>query len=130
MDVGDSLVTQVHGRKKWIFVEPEYVTTLQSYGGYFNLFFAAGYDVHLEAIPLEVPVSEVITSPGDVLYFPAMTFHAVANLDDVTLGIDQPCLDVGGSLLRHWLCAIGCLLNPRMIWKVMKDAFDWQAEWT
>jgi len=121
MDVGDSLFTQVYGRKKWIFADNNYATTLQIYGENLNLFYSAGYDVHLEPAPPEVPMKEVILHPGDVVYFPAMTFHAVSNIDDVSLGIDQPCMDFGGSLRRHWLCTICSLLNPWMIVKVIKQ---------
>lgn len=121
MDVGDSLFTQVYGRKKWIFIDPDYVTSLQSHGASLNLFYASGYDVHLEAVPPEVPFKETTLYPGDVLYFPAMTFHAISNLDDVTLGIDQASFDVGGALRRHWLCTICSLFNPWTIIKVIKQ---------
>lgn len=120
-DVGDSILTQVVGRKKWLFVEPEYATTMKTYGEAMNLFYSTGYDVHLEAAPPEVFIKETILYPGDVLYFPSFTFHAVANLDDTTLIVDQPCMDFGGSLMRHWLCAVSSLLNPFMILKVAKQ---------
>lgn len=107
--------------KKWIFVEPEYATSLKILGEPLNLFYSTGYDVHLETVPPEVIIKEVIMHPGDVLYFPSFSFHAVSNLDDVTMMIDQPCMDFGGSLYRHWLCAIASLLNPWMILKVIKQ---------
>jgi hypothetical protein len=121
MDVGDSLFTQVYGRKKWLFADPEYATALQLQGESMNLFYTTGYDVHLEPAPFEVPIKEVILHPGDVVYFPAMTWHAVVNLDDITLGIDQPCMDFGGAFMRHWLCATCSFLNPFMILKVIKQ---------
>jgi len=121
MDVGDSLFTQVYGRKKWSFVDPAYATTLQTYGENLNLFYSTGFDVHLESVPAEVPIKEVILHPGDVVYFPAMMFHAISNIDDVTLGIDQPCMDFGGAFRRHWLCTVCSLLNPWMIVKVIKQ---------
>merc|ERR1719446_415825 len=96
MDVGDSLFTQVYGRKKWIFADPNYATTMHLYGEHMNLFYSTGIDIHYEAAPPEVPMKEVILYPGDTVYFPSMTFHAVTNLDPVTLGIDQPCMDFGG----------------------------------
>jgi len=121
MDVGDSFFTQVYGRKKWVFVEPNYATTLQLQGEKQNLFYTTGYDVHLEPLPAEVVLKEVILHPGDVAYFPAMHFHAVSNLDEVTLGIDQPCMDFGGALRRHWLCTLCSMLNPGMLVKVFKQ---------
>lgn len=123
MDVGSSFFTQVYGRKKWLFADPEYATTLQLYGESMNLFFSTGYDVHLEPAPPEVPIKEVILHPGDVVYFPAMTLHAVVNMDEETLGIDQPCMDFGGSLRRHWLVTVSSMLNPFMILKVFKQFF-------
>jgi hypothetical protein len=120
MDVSDSLFTQVYERKRWTFVDPEYATNLQIYGNSLNMVYISGYDVHHEPIPQEVPIKEVILHPGDVVYFPPMTFHAVENLDDITFGIDQPSFDAVGALYRHWLCALCSFLNPRMVWKAVK----------
>jgi len=121
MDVSDSLFTQVYGRKKWYFVDSNYATNLQIYGHTFNLVYISGFDVHREPVPPEVPIKEVILHPGDIVYFPAMTFHAVENLDDVTLGIDQPNFDMVGSFQNHWLCALCSVLNPYMIVKAVKQ---------
>jgi hypothetical protein len=121
MDVSDSLFTQVYGRKRWLFVDPEYATDLQIYGNALNMVFISGYDVHREAVPPEVPVKEVTVHPGDIVYFPPMTFHAVENLDDVTLGIDQPNFDAVGALKRHWLCGLCTILDPYMIYKAVKQ---------
>jgi len=120
-DLGDSLFTQVAGRKKWLFVDPEYATSLQIFGFTMNLVYLAGYDVHREPLPPEVPVKEVILNPGDVVYFPPMTFHAVKNLDDVTVGIDELSFDAAGGFRRHWFCTLFTILNPNMIWKVFKQ---------
>jgi len=73
IDIGNSFVTQVAGRKKWLFVDPEYTTNMQVYGDHLNLVFLAGFDVFREPVPPEVPLKEVIAYPGDIIYFPTMT---------------------------------------------------------
>lgn len=120
MDVGDSFFTQVVGRKKWLFVDPEYASSLQIYGYSMNLVYIAGYDVHRELVPPEVPIKEVILNPGDMVYFPSMTFHAVYNLDDVTVGIDELSFDMMASFKRHWLLTLFTILNPSLILKAIK----------
>lgn len=121
IDIGDSFFTEVYGRKKWVFVEPEYTEQLHTWADKMNLVFIAGYDVHREPLPLEVPVREVILYPGDILYFPPMTYHAVINLDPVTLGIDQAVFDPLGALPRHWLLTMASTLNPVVWYAVLKQ---------
>jgi len=121
IDVGDSFFTQVVGRKKWLFVDNKYAAKLQIYGDTMNLVYIAGYDVHRERVPFEIPVKEVILHPGDVLYFPGMTFHAVLNLDLVTIGIDDTAMDLVGAFRRHWFLTMTTALNPWMIKNVVQQ---------
>jgi len=114
------LLRYMAGKSGYLLIQ-NYATTLQIYAEKNNLFYSTGYDVHHEAAPPEVPIKEVILNPGDIVYFPSFTFHAVSNIDEVTMGIDQPCMDFGGSFRRHWLCAICSFLNPGMIFKVIKQ---------
>jgi len=117
IDIGDSFFTQVHGRKRWLLVDPEYVSHMKIWGDTLNLVYISGFDVHREALPQEVPLKEVILHPGDVLYFPAMTFHAVYNLDPVTIGVDNAVFDAPGCFYRHWLLSAMTVFNP---WTVVK----------
>jgi len=117
MDVSDSFFVQVYGRKRWYFVDPQYATQIKVFADPLNLVFVAGFDIHREAVPPEIPVHEVVLSPGDLLYFPAMTFHAVVNLDPVTLGVDAPVVDPHGAVLRHGMLTLATLLNPWVAYK-------------
>lgn len=120
LDTGDSFFTEVFGRKRWLFVEPQFAKDLKIYADSLNLVYVAGYDVFRENLPPHVPVREVILNPGDVLYFPSMTLHAVENLDEFTLGIDDAAMDAVNSFRRHWLLTVGTLLNPYMIYKSLE----------
>jgi len=117
MDVSDSFFVQVYGRKRWYFVDPQYATQIKVFADPLNLVFVAGFDIHREAIPPEIPVREVVLSPGDLLYFPAMTLHAVVNLDPVTVGVDAPVVDPYGAILRHRTLTLATLLNPWVAYK-------------
>jgi len=119
MDIGDTLFTQVYGRKRWLLAGPEYATSLKIYGDRLNLVYISGFDVHREPLPDEVFVQEVILNPGDVLYFPPMTFHSAYNLDPVVIGIDNAAFDAAGSFLRHWLLTSTTLFNPRIVYKTL-----------
>jgi len=125
MDVADTLFQQVYGRKRWLFVDPEYASELKIWGDTLNLVYIAGYDVHREALPHHIPIREIILHPGDLLYFPAMTFHAVCNLDPITVGIDNPAMDLHGSFVRHWFLTLCTILNPwiviRSIAMILRD---------
>mmetsp|Transcript_35181 Transcript_35181/g.47483 ORF Transcript_35181/g.47483 Transcript_35181/m.47483 type:complete len:207 (-) Transcript_35181:202-822(-) len=119
MDIGDTLFTQVYGRKRWLLADPKYATKLQIYGDRLNLVYISGFDVHREPLPNEVFLHEVILNPGDVLYFPPMTFHSVYNLDPVTIGIDNAAFDAVGSFWRHWLLTSTTLFNPRIVFRAL-----------
>lgn len=110
----DTFHTQVYGRKRWLFADPKFAAKLQTYGDHFNLEYVAGYDVHFESLPFIVHLSEAILHPGDVLYFPSMTFRATYNLDEITMGISETAFDPLLSLQRHWLLTLGTMLNPRV----------------
>jgi len=124
IDIGDSFFTQVVGRKRWLFVDNKYATKMQIYGDTMNLVYIAGYDVHREQVPFDIPIKEVILNPGDVLYFPGMTFHAVYNLDPVTVGIDDTAMDLVGAFKRHWFLTMTTALNPWMIKNVVKQFWN------
>lgn len=123
MDVSDSFFTQVYGRKRWLFTEAKYAAQLQVYADTMNLVYIAGYDVHREPVPPEIPILEVTLKPGDVLYFPSMSFHAVYNLDPVTMGIDEVAPDPIGAFKRHWFFALGTLLNPWVTYKTLAQVW-------
>jgi len=132
MDMSDSFFTQVYGRKRWLFADPQHATQLKIYADTMNFVFISGYDVHREPLPLEVPLREVILNPGDVLYFPPMCFHAVFNLDRMTLGVDDIAMDPVGAFKRHWLLTASTIFNPRIpsfilqkLWRTGHfDAYD------
>jgi len=111
-DCGDTLFTQLVGRKRWYLIDPEYTSKLAPWAQRLNLAYFTGYDVHNEPLPEEVVIQEVTLNPGDILYFPAFTWHAVDNLDRVTLGADSASFDLLGALYRHWFLAAGTIFNP------------------
>lgn len=121
MDVGDSIFTQVYGRKRWLLIDRSYATKLKIYGDHLNLVYIAGYDVHREPLPNDVYVEEVILGPGDVLYFPGMTLHSAYNLDPVTIGIDNVVIDLANGFLRHWLLTATTAFNPRIVYRILKQ---------
>lgn len=124
MDMTDSFFTQVHGRKRWLFVEPQYATQLKVYADILNLVYLAGFDFFRESVPANVPIKEVVLHPGDVLYFPAMAFHGVQNLDRYTLGLDEGLTDMLGSFSRHWFFTTATLLNPRLAYKSIEQLWN------
>lgn len=124
MDIGDSFFTQVMGRKKWLLADPQYAPELQLYADTRNLVFVSGYDVHGEPVPNKMLVKEVVLHPRDILYFPPMCFHAVYNLDDVTIGIDELAMDPVGGFTRHWLFTLATVFNPHLTFAVLRQLWE------
>jgi len=119
-DIGSSVFMMVQGRKRWIFFPPEDTPYLYPMPQAKNVAFNVGVDIfhpNFEQTPLFANARgyEVVLEPGDVLFFPSMWWHAIQNLDSVTVGIDYPIWDVWGSWKRHSVLAAATLLNPKLI---------------
>lgn len=52
---------------------------------------------------------------GDVLFFPSFWWHGVQNLDDETVAVDLPLIDILGSWRRNAIFTLTSLLNPNVI---------------
>jgi len=60
-----------------------------------------------------------VLEPGDVLFFPAFTWHGVENLDEITVGLDLAMYDTLASLRRNPIPAVGSVFNMRVWAKVL-----------
>mmetsp|Transcript_2396 Transcript_2396/g.3729 ORF Transcript_2396/g.3729 Transcript_2396/m.3729 type:complete len:127 (-) Transcript_2396:66-446(-) len=54
---------------------------------------------------------EATLEPGDILYFKSMWWHSVRNLDELTISVILPIMDVVGSFSRNMPLLLGFLLN-------------------
>jgi len=117
-DVTDSYFVQVYGRKRWIFVDPQYTPRLKPHAQFSNVAYDIGFDPFHEALPPEVFTREVILEPGDILYFPPMTWHAVMNLDPITIGVDMAVPDPVKAFPRNWFLTLATVLNPLLAIRV------------
>lgn len=122
-DTGDVISIQVHGRKRWQFVQPAYLRHLGVFAERSNIAYNAGVKIPLEPAPSDVPVLEVILNPGDILYFPPMAFHSVENIDPTTLAILDVAGDPFGAMHHHWLLTLGTVLNPRVAYKLFSQVW-------
>jgi len=50
-----------------------------------------------------------------VLFFPSFWWHGVQNLDDETVAVDLPLIDILGSWRRNAIFTLTSLLNPNVI---------------
>lgn len=119
-DIGTSVFIQMQGRKRWVFYGPDQTALLYPYSQHRNVAYNLGVDVHrpnLETHPLfkQARGYEVILEPGDVLIFPSLWWHAIQNLDEVTVGIDIATFDAVNSFKRNAPLTLTTVLNP-MLW--------------
>jgi len=92
--VGGNVFVQVHGRKRWTFVDPAHTAHLLPVPGPkldFNLSGFGGFrrrrELGLSPGPLaHIPRFETVLQPGDVLYNAPWWWHEVENLDAGTIG--------------------------------------------
>jgi len=124
-DVGTSIFLMVQGRKRWVLYPPTQSQYMYPYGQFRNVAYNAGLDVfspNASSAPLfsKARGYEVTLHAGDVLIFPSFWWHGVQNLDDETVGIDVPVIDILGSWRRNSPLTLHSLLNPYMIRDVIK----------
>nr|DAB41905.1 TPA_exp: ArzC - aKG/Fe(II) halogenase [Fischerella sp. PCC 9339] len=92
---GNNLFFQIHGKKKWTFVHPDYLWLMYPMLNRFFLFCGSflknEYDpVYLEQYaPLQkyCPKCEAVLEPGDILLNPPWQWHAINNLTEKTIAV-------------------------------------------
>mmetsp|Transcript_2395 Transcript_2395/g.3728 ORF Transcript_2395/g.3728 Transcript_2395/m.3728 type:complete len:112 (-) Transcript_2395:66-401(-) len=60
---------------------------------------------------------EATLEPGDILYFKSMWWHSVRNLDELTISVILPIMDVVGNFPRNMPLLLGFLLNVHGTYK-------------
>lgn len=131
-DISTSAFLMVEGRKRWVFYSPEQTPYLYPYGQHYNLAFNAGLDAFAPDIkerPLFAKARgyEVVIGPGDVLLFPSLWWHGVQNVDEVTIGIDIPFIDMVGSWRRNSFLTMATLWNPKLTFKTLLAKWNSQS---
>lgn len=124
-DVTSSTFIMVEGQKRWLLFPPTETLYMAPYGHHRNVAFNTEFDVFhpdLESHPAFAKARgfEVVLEPGDVLFFPSFWWHAVQNKDAVTVCIDIALIDPWGSWRRNSMLTIATLLNPNIIWDLVK----------
>jgi hypothetical protein len=122
-DFGASTFVEVLGRKRWVFFPPTEGALLYPNGHQHNVAYNADldiFDVDLEEHHLHGALTglEVVINPGDVLFFPAFWWHAVQNLDDLTIGVDFAIIDTLSSWKVQTMLLLGSIFNGNMLQKV------------
>jgi len=85
--VGGNFFFNVHGRKKWILIDPKYSRFLKSTPSKEFEFVISGHDIENPSEILQkIPKYEVILEPGDVLFVAPWWWHQVTNITDFTIG--------------------------------------------
>lgn len=80
----------IYGRKKWVFVDPEYSRELKavpSIDGVFAVSPLDAFDESSENQLLRIPRYEYILEPGDMLFNAGWWWHAVKNVSDYTIAV-------------------------------------------
>ena len=54
-----------------------------------------------------------------MLFFPSFTWHAVENLDEITVGMDLAVYDILGSLRTQPILALGTIFNMKIWYRVV-----------
>jgi hypothetical protein len=119
-DITTSIFIMVEGRKRWRFYAPDQTSYLYPYGQQLNSAFNTAVDVHHPDVGIFPEFAkavgyEVTLEPGDVLFFPSMWWHAVENLDSMSIGLDLSIIDMVGALWRNPLLSMVSLGNPKLV---------------
>jgi len=131
-DVTSSAFLMMQGRKRWVLFPPKASSLVVPFGHEMNVAYNSRLDVFApkEKILAEYPfVSlakgyEVIIEPGDVLFFSSFNWHAVQNLDDLTVGVDAGVVDGLHSWFRNAPLTLGTYGNLNALVKVVKGYFE------
>jgi hypothetical protein len=112
----------IKGRKKWTLISPDECSKLIPicdrretnifYNSMVNIF-----DIDYDKFPSMVHIKkdEIILNEGDILMFPAMWWHAVENLDAITIGCDVPYVSVIDSLYQNIDLTLGTIFNYNLV---------------
>lgn len=112
--------TQIHGRKLYLFVNPDHVHRLNPYANIFNMGYLTAVDLRKDDLPPDVQVLQVTANPGDVVYFPPMWPHAIYNIGpEPSLSVEQFTVDPIASSRRNWVLTVAMILNPTMIYRLV-----------
>jgi len=85
--VGGNFFFNVHGKKRWVLIEPKYSRHLCSMPSKNFEFVISGRDIeNPDDILNKIPKYEVTLEPGDVLYVAPWWWHYVKNLTPFTIG--------------------------------------------
>jgi len=86
--VGGNFFFNIHGKKKWILIDPKYSYALKSTPSNSFSFVISGLDIENSggtSLQL-IPKHEIILEPGDVLYNPPWWWHYVKNIEEFNIG--------------------------------------------
>lgn len=81
---GNNWFIQVHGHKRWLFVDPVYSAWMHPQrDGIHTMATSSDKMIEMEKY---IPVKWVDMEAGDVIYNPAWEWHAIRNLDGLSIG--------------------------------------------
>lgn len=85
---GGNFFFNIHGKKKWILIDPKYYMFLKSTPAKDLSFVISGRDMEdpHDNVLTALPKHEIILEPGDVLYNAPWWWHYVKNESDFTIG--------------------------------------------
>ena len=87
-DCMNIMMAHIYGRKRWRLINPIYTPLLYNHIGVFSQIDLENPDITKFPLFKEVQVSEVVLSPGEILFVPVGWWHQVKGLD-VTLSVSQ-----------------------------------------
>jgi len=132
-DIGTSAFLMIQGRKRWTMFPPSQSMYFLPVGHLYNVAYNSLVDIFADNILEKYPFAslaegwDVVIEPGDVLFFPAFTWHGVENLDEITVGLDLAIYDTAGSLRRNPILASGSIFNLNVWWKVLSGLVSGKA---
>jgi ribosomal protein L16 Arg81 hydroxylase len=101
-DGHDTMILQVHGRKRWTIYRPTHVHPFKD-------------DIAAAERPSEVPVWEGVLEDGGMLYMPRGWWHVAGPLDEpslhLTIGLEHP---TGAKMLEWFVTQLKADVDARM----------------
>lgn len=131
-DTTTSAFLMIEGRKRWILFPPTESAYVIPFGHELNVAYNSRVDMFApkEVLLKEYPFLslakgfEVVIEPGDVLFFSSFHWHAVQNLDELTVGVDSGVVDPIHSFTRNTPLTLGTYLNLKVLGKVLKGFIE------
>jgi len=81
--ITDNWFLQASGRKRWVLVPPQYTPYMKAI---FTNTIAMGSLLPIYKEEMGIPVVEIISEPGDLLFFPGFWWHEVNNEGEFNFG--------------------------------------------